>query len=552
MSTKRYAFFRFIKATFPYPMTDSITFQFKLDTFIRKMDYAVMDQSKNLNYNKEFPILFNLERSPHLKIQIITSKKLTQETVIGKRKIDLANLVDPLSRNERRANIKLSDKTSVTLFYNIVIVPQSDYPSGMPINFFTTVTEIKASDISQDTKRSPSASKIAIKTSSQRNFFQLTPKSKPNPLKNSSNPSFSPRLPSGNLSPRNYNANLESNSMDTQSSCENQGSRDIHRHLISDQESVLNNISFRQCQHHFNLAVFKYISCPRSRDSNYSKELMKPLLDFSLFEITSLTEKSFDELMEPLRLALDRAIARKSDYPELVALFSTILHFGFDVIREGITHQPIVYNNTLKMLEDCLNKILDLITQHLIADSAATNILDVLPSESSDSESRNISSLINFRFGQLKGHAIPFQVINLIKSNICNCFDVRFFEKYVDEDLINDESANQLFKKNCLIRTLYDHESFTFQKCDDVIQKTRMLLRDPRSIASEQPSPLLRLIASKIQPLQLPRGMTIDSFGPAGEGSQFRIEMNNTNTKNLNFDDILNCDPTCLYDNRSY
>ena len=216
-----------------------------------------------------------------------------------------------------------------------------------------------------------------------------------------------------------------------------------------------------------------------------------------------------------------------------------------------MTHDPIVYENTLKMLEDCLNKILDLITQHLFADAAATSVLDVLPNESSDPQSRNICTQINTHFGQLKEHRIPFPVINLIKSNICNWFDVSFFNKYVDEDLMNDESADKLFKKICLIRTLYDHQSVTFPKCDDVIKKTRMLLRDPRSIASEEPSPLLRLIASKIHPLQLPRGMTIDSFGPVGEASQFKIDMNNTNTKNVKFDDILKSDPTYLYDSRS-
>ena len=159
MPTKVYAFFRACMLKFQDHINDLVFINFsrkKNHNFSRRTVDQVLDSDNIAVFNNEFSVGFSLKKgdkgkysTSNLKIKIgIKNISDNSEKSIGKWKLDLANLPSPSSSEVRKADFQLDDETTVSFFYNAVIVLQKDYPHGMPSSFFSPTKRSSLNDIS--------------------------------------------------------------------------------------------------------------------------------------------------------------------------------------------------------------------------------------------------------------------------------------------------------------------------------------------------------------------------------------------------------------------
>lgn len=198
MPHKVYAFFRACMVKFQKHINDLIYVNFsrsKGHNFSRRTVNQVLDSDNIAIFNTEICIQFSLKKgengknaSNFLKVKIgFKNISSNNERIVGKWKLDLANLPSPSSNEIRQADFQLDDDSTVSFFYNAVIVLKKDYPHGMPSSFFSSgnrssINEIHPTTMSEIGKNHT----VSFSPLSQESSFKTQVPTSPSEKKSSS------------------------------------------------------------------------------------------------------------------------------------------------------------------------------------------------------------------------------------------------------------------------------------------------------------------------------------------------------------------------------
>ncbi|OHS96524.1 hypothetical protein TRFO_09911 [Tritrichomonas foetus] len=294
--------------------------------------------------------------------------------------------------------------------------------------------------------------------------------------------------------------------------------RKIFLHTIDEQHDTLQFVAFKQCMIKFSMIVYKVISHPKFRNADFSDELIKPIKDYRIFEISKLKSEHFDKLMLPVHKAIQNTIANEHTVSELFSLYSTILNFGIKLAYEGILYTTI-YNDTLTAFEDYLNRISILLIQNLVAVFASA--IDVSRLEAADGNTiLTVQNELFLLWQNMRQMGIPNCVIQQIQVSCCRYIDVLLYNSSVDsKEKLTSKLITTISNKIRLIQEMYQCQSeqvmVAFEQILHFIRTAESLLGGIEISRIGQPSPLYRSIADRCDPpVELPARIKIDRLGP--------------------------------------
>lgn len=545
---------------------------FERVAFKSETNYAMLDANFNAQFDCEFIISVTLYQKEGkglekkiLDLEVLTLDKNKGSNSISKSRLDLAHLADPRNTSRQTSTFDTTKFGKATLQFRLCVIPVDEFPNGKPQSYFSFVTIRTVQPIVEEieslTSTVPETDETTAQTetTTQTMVFDNTieiakvagpvetvtltaytkeaamkkAKTTKNHGKKPVEPTKRDKIKEFHKKQKEQKAAKENEAKEVPvvekpapsiAFLDTADAKQIS--LINSQKELLGKIQYDQCLIVFSAQCFNWLVTPSNRQNDYSKELIKTIQEFHIMESPFISPEIFEYIHKPFYDSINFALSKNHSIPSIFGIFATAINYGL-----LLSDTCADYTQTHQVVLDHIAQIINQIVSFLTTTLMSTLVLAVMGDgfDALDFESlSNVTQQIRI-FSQLsKSFNIPEVIVQGVVIDCCHQFDVMIFNLVIDAaDEYTDAKLDLLINHIKEIQKAFDCLSSNFTTAfTEILQfiTTAKALISGIERKRINPSPLLRGIAQRCNPLNLPAKMTLEDLGPLVPYDELRKE----------------------------
>ncbi|EAY11954.1 hypothetical protein TVAG_399600 [Trichomonas vaginalis G3] len=544
---------------------------FERVAFNSETNYSMLDANLVAQFDCEFIIPITLyQKEGHklekkiLDIEIFSLDKNQGQNCISKVRMDIANLTDPRSTARQTSNFQTNKFGTAQLNFRLCVLPIDEFPNGKPQSYFSFVTIRSVKPIIEEVESMSSTAPDLDETQGldtstadtivfDNSFHHLNANGlqghmtlssftkeiamkKAKPVKHSESSSrkksnrkqiqkfYQQRIQEVQDKKAEEEAPQEKPAAESITFLDAADEKQIN--LINAQKPLIAQINFDQCLTAFAVQCFNCLVTPQSRQKDYSKDLISVIQEYHIMENPMITPEVFEYIHKPFYDTINFALSKDHSIPSIFGIFATAINYGLllsDTCADYTKAHQIVLDHIQQIIMNIVSFLITTLMSHLVL-AIMGDGFDALDRESLS----NVTQSIRI-FSQLsKSFNIPEVIVQGVVIDCCHQFDAMLFNLIIETaDEYTDAKLDILVNHIKEIQKVFDCLSSNFTTAFTIILgfiTTAKALISGIERKRIIPSPLLRSIAERCSPLQLPAGVKLEDLGPVVPRDELRKE----------------------------